>query len=77
VSAQRNLGLLLIELGRSGEAAEHLQSAAASGDPQAEATLAQLGKEAALKQSELREQLLLMAAKGDERAEEMLRELSL
>ena len=76
VAAQRNLGLLLIELGRAGEAAAYLQAAAKAGDKQAEGTLAQLQKEAELKTAELKQRLVLMASAGDVRAEEMLKELS-
>ena len=77
VAAQRNLGLLLIELGRAGEAAAYLQAAAKAGDKQAEGTLAQLQNEAELKTAELKQRLVLMAAAGDVRAEEMLKELSI
>jgi hypothetical protein len=76
VGAQRNLGLLLLELRRAGEAAPFLHQAAEGGDAQAQATLSQLGQEAAAKQKQMHEKLVMMAAAGDTRAVEMLRELA-
>mmetsp|Transcript_75143 Transcript_75143/g.218149 ORF Transcript_75143/g.218149 Transcript_75143/m.218149 type:complete len:335 (-) Transcript_75143:244-1248(-) len=75
ISAQRNLGLLFLEMERPGEAATELSKAAAAGDEQAVEVLAQLAKEAEAKRSELREKLEDLAADGDVRAKEMLREL--
>eukprot|EP00928_Gymnodinium_smaydae_P071764 TRINITY_DN55257_c0_g1_i1.p1 TRINITY_DN55257_c0_g1~~TRINITY_DN55257_c0_g1_i1.p1 ORF type:complete len:357 (+),score=119.49 TRINITY_DN55257_c0_g1_i1:59-1072(+) len=77
VTAQRNLGLLLLELGRCGEAAELLSAAARAGDVQAEEVMRQLAAEAKAKQAEAREKLEAMAARGelDERATALLEEL--
>lgn len=46
ISAQRNLGFLLLQLERPGEAALELSKAAEAGDEQAVEVLAQLAKEA-------------------------------
>eukprot|EP00429_Kryptoperidinium_foliaceum_P079036 CAMPEP_0176224682 /NCGR_PEP_ID=MMETSP0121_2-20121125/21378_1 /TAXON_ID=160619 /ORGANISM="Kryptoperidinium foliaceum, Strain CCMP 1326" /LENGTH=400 /DNA_ID=CAMNT_0017563939 /DNA_START=8 /DNA_END=1207 /DNA_ORIENTATION=+ len=75
ISAQRNLGFLLLQLERPGEAALELSKAAEAGDEQAVEVLAQLAKEAEAKQAALREKLEELAQDGDERARQMLSEL--
>ena len=76
VVAKRNLGLLLLDTGRPGEAAAVLSEAAQAGDEEAAATLAHLCQEAEAKQLQAREKLIQMASEGDARAAEILRELS-
>ena len=74
-ASQRNLGLLLLELDRPAEAATALKAAAAQGDEQAGATLAQLGDEVKRQAEQARFQLGILAGKGDPRAKEMLEQL--
>jgi len=76
ISAQRNLGLVLLELDRSVEAAEQLSSAVKAGDEQAAGILQQLNNEAEERQKEGLAKLQAMAAAGDPRAKAMLQELS-
>lgn len=75
VSAQRDLGLLLLESGQAGEAAEHLKLAAEAGDEEAAGVLQQLVAEADERQKEARGKLEKMAQMGDPRAIKMLQEL--
>eukprot|EP00444_Apocalathium_aciculiferum_P000382 CAMPEP_0183392288 /NCGR_PEP_ID=MMETSP0370-20130417/7039_1 /TAXON_ID=268820 /ORGANISM="Peridinium aciculiferum, Strain PAER-2" /LENGTH=343 /DNA_ID=CAMNT_0025572193 /DNA_START=49 /DNA_END=1080 /DNA_ORIENTATION=+ len=75
VGAQRNLGIILLDLGRPVEAAEELSKAAAAGDEQAAEVLEQLSGEIAEKQAQARTKLEAMAASGDPRAKAMLEEL--
>lgn len=78
VNAQRNLGLLLLDGGDApDEAARHLETAARAGDEQAAAVLVQMGTEAHERAIELRQRLVAMAASGDARATECLRETAL
>lgn len=75
VISQRNLGHLLLELGRPAEAATALQSAAAQGDEAAQDLLQVLAQEARQKTEKARFQLGVMASQGDKRAQEMLEEM--
>jgi len=75
VSAQRNLGLLLLELQRPAEAMEVLTEAVANGDDHAEKIVQQLAEEAKVKQAEMFEKLEGMAARGDARAAKILQEM--
>mmetsp|Transcript_32883 Transcript_32883/g.60050 ORF Transcript_32883/g.60050 Transcript_32883/m.60050 type:complete len:345 (-) Transcript_32883:89-1123(-) len=75
--ASRNLGLLLLQLGRPAEAAEHLSVAASGGDQEAKGTLAELAIEAEAKTVEAQAQLRMHAARGDVRAISIMRELGL
>jgi TPR repeat protein len=75
VSAQRNLGLLLLELQRPSEAALQLSKAAKLGDEQAVGILKQLAGEAEVRQTEMLAKLEALAADGDERAAAMLVDL--
>eukprot|EP00747_Dinoflagellata_sp_TGD_P165227 gnl/TRDRNA2_/TRDRNA2_186234_c0_seq1.p1 gnl/TRDRNA2_/TRDRNA2_186234_c0~~gnl/TRDRNA2_/TRDRNA2_186234_c0_seq1.p1 ORF type:complete len:319 (+),score=88.78 gnl/TRDRNA2_/TRDRNA2_186234_c0_seq1:106-1062(+) len=74
VTAQRNLGMLLLEMDRGAEAAEELSGAADAGDEQAAEALQQLLVESRVQEMEARMKLEQMAAAGDPRAIEMLRE---
>mmetsp|Transcript_7222 Transcript_7222/g.20028 ORF Transcript_7222/g.20028 Transcript_7222/m.20028 type:complete len:342 (-) Transcript_7222:100-1125(-) len=74
VAAQRNLGLLLLELGRPAEAAQELSRAASAGDEQAADALHQLLAETRQKEAEARAKLEELAETGDVRALEMLGE---
>lgn len=76
VGAQRNLGLLLLELGRVEEALVELRGAMEAGDEQAAATLQQLQSEAQCREQEAMQKLEELAAQGDARAVEMLKEFS-
>jgi len=76
VSAQRDLGLLLLELGEPVEASEQLRMAAEAGDEDAAGALQQLVSEAQERQKEARAKLEKLAAMGDPRAQAMLAELS-
>lgn len=75
VTARRNLGLLLLELGRSVEAAEELRQAVLAGDEEAAGPLQRLAAEAQLREQEARARLEQLAEEGDPRATQMLREL--
>lgn len=75
VSAQRDLGLLLLELGEPVEASEQLRMAAEAGDEDAAGALQQLVSEAQERQKEARAKLEKLAAMGDPRAQAMLAEL--
>jgi TPR repeat protein len=75
VSAQRDLGLLFLEMGQPVEASEHLKAAAEAGDEEAGAALQQLVGEAQERQKEARAMLEKMAEAGDPRARAMLAEL--
>lgn len=77
VIAQRNLGLLLLELGQPGEASQELNKAAAAGDEQASEMLRRLVHEADIKRKEAMEKLEDMAAQGHPQARAMLEELRL
>lgn len=72
--ARRQLGVVLLELGRPAEAAEELREAAAHGDDDAARLLKQLAVEAEDKQREMRARLEQLAAGGDARAADMLAE---
>jgi len=74
VSAQRDLGLVLLELGRPVEAADELSQAAQAGDDEAAAVLTQLGEEAKAQEAEARAKLEELAQLGDPRAMRMLQE---
>jgi len=76
VSAQRDLGLVLLDLGQPAEAAEELRQAADAGDEEARAVLQQLGAEAQSKEAEARAKLKELAELGDPRAAQILKELS-
>eukprot|EP00441_Pelagodinium_beii_P016350 CAMPEP_0197659834 /NCGR_PEP_ID=MMETSP1338-20131121/49317_1 /TAXON_ID=43686 ORGANISM="Pelagodinium beii, Strain RCC1491" /NCGR_SAMPLE_ID=MMETSP1338 /ASSEMBLY_ACC=CAM_ASM_000754 /LENGTH=336 /DNA_ID=CAMNT_0043236959 /DNA_START=15 /DNA_END=1025 /DNA_ORIENTATION=+ len=75
VSAQRDLGLVLLDLGRPVEAADELSEAARAGDDEAAAVLQQLAAEAKAQEDEARAKLQEMAELGDPRAKQMLQEL--
>lgn len=75
VSAQRDLGVLLIEMGQPAEGAEELRVAAEAGDEEAAGILQQLAAEANEQQKEARAKLEKFAAMGDPRAIKMLEEL--
>ena len=76
-SAQRNLGLMLLELdGRLEDAMAQLSAAANAGDEQASATLQQLQHDSRVHEEEARAKLEQLAARGDKRAMEMLAEFS-
>jgi len=75
VSAQRDLGLVLLELGQPVEAAEELRQAAQAGDDEAAAVLTQLGEEAKAQEAEAISKLEELAQLGDPRAMRMLQEL--
>jgi len=75
VSAQRDLGVLLLEMGQPAEAAEQLKIAAEAGDEEAAGVLQQLVAESNERQKEARAQLEKMAQMGDPRAIKMLEEL--
>lgn len=78
ISAQRNLGLLLIkDSSRVVDGAQQLAAAAAAGDEEAAAVLLQLQAESKVQEEEARAQLERMADQGDQRAIAMLRELSI
>ena len=77
VAASRNLGLLLLELGRPEEAAAALRLAADGGDGLAMERLRELGEEADGQHAKARAQLQRMADAGDARAAAMLAELGL
>lgn len=70
--AQRNLGLLLLELDRAPEAAELLRLAADQGDEQATLTLDQLRNEAKAREEAALFKLRALASQGDPRAHMML-----
>lgn len=74
-ASARNLGMLMLELGRPEEGAEALRRAALDGDEQAAATLAELDGEAREALAKARFQLEALASKGDSRARAMLDEL--
>tara|TARA_B110001452_G_scaffold106748_1_gene88449 strand:- start:1016 stop:1957 length:942 start_codon:yes stop_codon:yes gene_type:complete len=74
-ASQRNLGLLLLQLDKAGEAAEMLRGAAAQGDSEACHALAQLNDEAARQAEEARFKLGMLASQGDPRAKAMLEQL--
>jgi len=76
VMAQRNLGWLLLELNRPAEAAQHFRDAARAGDEEAAGVLKQLLEESEQQAQLARAKLEMMAAGGDGRALEMLKELS-
>jgi len=76
VSAQRDLGLVLLDLGQPAEAAEELRQAANAGDEDAAVVLQQLASEAQAKEAEARAKLKELAELGDPRAMRMLEELS-
>ncbi len=73
--AQRNLGLLYLELDRAPEAAEWLRAAADQGDESALLTLDQLGAEAKAKEEAALFKLQALATSGDARARTMLEQL--
>mmetsp|Transcript_17724 Transcript_17724/g.31620 ORF Transcript_17724/g.31620 Transcript_17724/m.31620 type:complete len:337 (+) Transcript_17724:79-1089(+) len=75
VTARRNLGLLLLELGRAVEAADELRQAVLAGDEEAAEPLQRLAAEAQLREREARSRLEALAEAGDPRAAQMLREL--
>jgi len=75
VIAQRNLGLLLLELDRPGEASQELNKAAVAGDEQAAEMLRYLSHEADIKRKEAMEKLEELAAQGHPQARAMLEEL--
>jgi len=75
VSAQRDLGLLLLEMGQPVEASEQLKLAAEAGDEEAAAVLQQLISEANERQKEARAKLEKLAEMGDPRARMMLADL--
>ena len=70
--AQRNLGLLLLELGRAAEGAEMLRRAAEGGDESAAATCDQLLSEAKAREEEALFKLRALAGGGDSRARAVL-----
>ncbi|EOD36692.1 hypothetical protein EMIHUDRAFT_98124 [Emiliania huxleyi CCMP1516] len=70
--AQRNLGLLLLELGRAAEGAEMLRRAAEGGDESAAATCDQLLSEAKAREEEALFKLRALASGGDSRARAVL-----
>eukprot|EP00930_Biecheleria_cincta_P003436 TRINITY_DN104368_c0_g1_i1.p1 TRINITY_DN104368_c0_g1~~TRINITY_DN104368_c0_g1_i1.p1 ORF type:complete len:343 (+),score=81.53 TRINITY_DN104368_c0_g1_i1:79-1107(+) len=76
VSAQRDLGLVLLDLGQPAEAAEELRQAAQAGDEEAAVVLQQLAAEAQAKEAEARAKLKELAELGDPRAARILEELS-
>lgn len=76
VSAQRDLGLVLLDLGRPVEAAEELREAAEAGDEDAAEVLKQLGEEAKAREAEARSKLQQLAQLGDPRARQLLEELT-
>jgi len=71
-AAQRNLGLLLIQLDRPEEAVPELSKAAEAGDEQATVVLKQILEEVEAQASEARAKLEAMARSGDARAAQML-----
>eukprot|EP00927_Polykrikos_kofoidii_P006723 TRINITY_DN12717_c0_g1_i1.p1 TRINITY_DN12717_c0_g1~~TRINITY_DN12717_c0_g1_i1.p1 ORF type:complete len:332 (+),score=86.05 TRINITY_DN12717_c0_g1_i1:137-997(+) len=75
VAAQRNLGILLIELQRPGDASIELSKAAAVGDEEAIKLMERLASEATTQKAEARAKLEMMAERGDPRAKEILAEL--
>jgi len=75
LSGLRNLGHLLLELGRPAEAAEAFREGSEAGDEQATEMLKSLLEEAAAQQKQAREKLEELAANGDPRAIAMLKEL--
>lgn len=75
VVAQRNLGLLLLELQRPGEAAEELNRAANAGDEEAANVLHHLAGEAEVKRKDALAKLEELAATGDPRARAILEEM--
>ncbi|CAK0830157.1 unnamed protein product [Prorocentrum cordatum] len=75
-AAQRNLGLLLIELNRPEEAVPELCKAAEASDEQATLVLKQLMDEAEARAAEARKKLEAMAGSGDARAARMLAEMA-
>jgi len=75
VSAQRDLGLVLLDLERPVEAADELSEAARAGDEEAAAVLQQLASEAKAQEEQARAKLREMAELGDPRAQQMLQEL--
>jgi len=75
--AQRNLGWLLLETERPVEAVESLRQAAEAGDEEAAATIQRLVQESEEQAKVARSKLEMMAAAGEERAIEMLKELSI
>merc|ERR1712151_228519 len=76
VSAQRDLGIILLEMEKPVEAAEELRQAAEAGDDEAAAVLQQIVEEANERQKEARAKLEKLAQMGDPRAACMLRELA-
>lgn len=75
VSAQRDLGLVLLDLAQPVEASEQLKAAAEAGDEEAASVMQQLVAEAQEKEKDLRAQLEKLAGMGDPRALSMLAEL--
>mmetsp|Transcript_43196 Transcript_43196/g.68306 ORF Transcript_43196/g.68306 Transcript_43196/m.68306 type:complete len:344 (-) Transcript_43196:162-1193(-) len=75
VSAQRELGCILLEIGEPVEAAEHLKMAAEAGDEEAAGILQKLLAEAEERRKDARAKLEKLAALGDLRAREMLQEM--
>ena len=75
-ASQRNLGLLCLETGRHAQGAEFLRKAASQGDEEAQRILSQVGEEAKAKALEAKMQLGLLASQGDQRAAQMLQELT-
>jgi len=75
LSAQRDLGCLLLDLGEPVEASEHLKLAADAGDEEAAGFLQQLATEAKERENEARAQLEKFAAMGDPRAIQILEEM--
>jgi len=75
VAAQRNLGLVLLELDQPEEAVLVLSKAAESGDEHAAVVLKQLVDEADAQAAEARTTLKAMAANGDARAAHVLSEM--
>jgi len=74
ITAMRNLGVLLLQTERPGEAAERLREATLAGDEQAADLLRQLADEAASREEDSLAKLRAMAEDGDQRAVEMLAE---
>merc|ERR1711988_141844 len=75
ISAQRDLGLVLLDMNEPVEATEQLKMAAEAGDEEAGSVLHQLVTEAEERRKEARAQLEKFAQMGDPRALEMLAEL--
>lgn len=74
VAAQRNLGLLYLELNKPEQGAEQLKLASDQGDESATSKLTELAEASDKVATEALEKLKVLASQGDQRAIEMMKE---